>query len=378
MSSLASKATGLALALLLAGNASAFELGQASGRATLGQPLRLEIPLSGIDGQVPAPSCFRLRQPSSDVGSDFAARNGHIEVQNDRGRVKLIVTTSVAVRDPVIGFTVNAGCEFGLSREYTMLVGFPTAPAVETVRAEAPAAPAPRAEPAARAPGETTLNDMAREKYPSQPRARERYIRMMLKANPELSDRDVPIAAGTELREPRGLPERRTHHPKPPAARAEAAEMPASPAASTEPAPTPAPPPPKPQQRAAKKGGDRLVLGTAPETKESVLLAEAERLTNVLLEQSKTQEEMVANIATLEANYNKLHDEMITLQAQLAHAEAERLEAQKAADYSRFAKTLDLVVAVLGGGALGGIVLRLFERRRTETAALDAEVKTLG
>lgn len=378
MSSLASKATGLALALLLAGNANAFELGQASGRATLGQPLRLEIPLSGIDGQIPAPSCFRLRQPSSDVGSDFAARNGRIEVINDHGRVKLVVTTSVAVRDPVIGFAVAAGCEFGLSREYTMLVGFPTAPAVETVRTEAPAAPAPRAEPAARAPGETTLNDMARAKYPSQPRARERYIRMMLKANPELSDRDVPIAAGTELREPQGLPERRTgpYRAKAPAAPAEAAEAPQSRTVAAEPPPMPAPAP-KPQQRAAKKGNDRLVLGTAPETRESVLLAEAERLTNVLLEQSKTQEEMVASIATLEANYNKLHEELITMQAQLAHAEAERIEAQKAADYSRFAKTLDLVVAVLGGGALGGIVLRLFERRRTETAALDAEVKTL-
>jgi hypothetical protein len=318
-----------------------------------------------------------LRQPSSDVGSDFAARNGHIEVVNDHGRVKLVVTTSVAVRDPVIGFAVAAGCEFGLSREYTMLVGFPTAPAVETVRTEAPAAPAPRAEPAARAPGETTLNDMARQKYPSQPRARERYIRMMLKANPELSDRDIPIAAGTELHEPQGLPERRTgpYRAKAPVAPAEAVEPPAKPAAAAEPPPPPAPAP-KPQ-RAAKKGNDRLVLGTAPETKESVLLAEAERLTNVLLEQSKTQEEMVANIATLEANYNKLHEELITMQAQLAHAEAERIEAQKAADYSRFAKTLDLVVAVLGGGALGGIVLRLFERRRTETAALDAEVKTL-
>ncbi|HEX8988390.1 MAG TPA: hypothetical protein VF816_10540, partial [Rhodocyclaceae bacterium] len=148
-------------------------------------------------------------------------------------------------------------------------------------------------------------------------------------------------------------------------------------AAEAEPPAPPPPPAPQARQRPAGKGSDRLVLGAAPESKESVLLAEAERLANVLIEQNKQQEELVANVAKLEASYNQLREELITVQAQLAHAEQERIEAKKAADYSRFAKTLDLVVAVLGGGALGGILLRLLERRRSESATLDAEVKAI-
>ncbi|HEX8989439.1 MAG TPA: hypothetical protein VF816_15890, partial [Rhodocyclaceae bacterium] len=222
MSSKACKATGFGIALLLAGHASAFEMGQPSGRAVLGQSLRIEIPLSGVEGPPPASSCFRLRQPQIDVGNDFVARSGRVEVVSERGRIKLLVTTAMPLREPVIGFVVAAGCEFGLSREYTLLVGLPAA--VEAPRIEPPAAPArtQAAEPArsiaataAPADGELTLRQMAREKYPTQPRARERYMRMMLKANPELGGRDEPIAAGTELQSPPGLPERRTAQQRP-------------------------------------------------------------------------------------------------------------------------------------------------------------------
>ena len=373
-----SKTAGLAIALLLAESAFALGLGEASGRAVLGQPLRLEIPIVGGDGGASAKSCFRLRAPRAEVGNDFAARNARIDIVG----AKLVVTTTTAVTEPVIGFAVEASCA-GLARDYVLLVGLPSAPpvapVVETPRAAAPAEPVQ----AAKAPAEktalpdnvmrigtpVTLEALAQQKYPLQPKAREKFIRMMVAANAGLTSGDAPIAAGTELRVPPGLPQRRVGpylgetKAAPPqkhaAAETTAAAAPAKTAAS------------------AKASKDRLVLGAAAESNESKLLAEAERLANILVEQNKTQEDMTANLAKIEADYSDLRKQFVEMQTRLARIEAERAAEKQAAADSRTSQLIELLVAVLGGGAVGGIGLHLFQRRRAQRKA-DAEIDVLA
>lgn len=360
-----SKATGLGLALMAAGNAFALGLGEASGRATLGQPLHLEIPLLGSGGDVPAASCFKLQAPQTDVGNDFAARNGRVQVVGEPGGVKLLVTTAAAVRDPVVGFAVAAGCRYAVAKDYVLLVGLPTAtpaaPAVDTPSAVAPQRTAAAAAPAKAGAAENllrldaavTLDALARQKYPLQPKAREKFVRMMRQANPGLTADAGPIAAGTELQMPPGLPLRRIGP-----YRGEAATAPAGrPAAAALRAA-------KPDARKAKSGKDRLVLGAAPETNEAKLLTEAERLTTILVEQNKTQDAMAENLARLEGRYGELQKQFTRLQDRLTRIEAERL-AEKQAAKSRPFGFVELLLAVLGGGAMGGAALHLYRRRQT-------------
>jgi hypothetical protein len=390
----ASKTAGFGFALLAAGNASALGLGEVSGRAVLGQTLRLEIPLLG--GEVPAKSCFRLRAPRTDVGNDFAARNGRVDVVGEGKTAKLVVTTTAAVAEPVIGFALVAGCGFELSKDYVLLVGLPsvapaasaapTMPATPVVPAlpasgnAAPAEPAPATKAAPtntaaadmlRVDSAITLEALAQRKYPLQPKAREKFMRMMRQANGGAIPENAPIAAGTELRQPPGLPQRRfgpylgegkaaAAAPKQASANAAAPEAPAaaSPATPAKPAAATAKP--------AKAGKDRLVLAPAAESNEAKLLAEAERLTSVLVEQNKTQEEINANLAKLEASYADLHKQFTDMQTRLARVEADRVAEKQAAENSKTSQLIELLIAVLAGGALGGFGLHLFQRRRMQ------------
>jgi uncharacterized membrane protein len=391
----ASKTAGFGLALLAAGNASALGLGEVSGRAVLGQTLRLEIPLLG--GEVPAKSCFRLRAPRTDVGNDFASRNGRVDVVGEGKAAKLVVTTTAAVSEPVIGFALAAGCGFELSKDYVLLVGLPsvaptlsaapTLPATPVVSAPAtPASAAPAEAPAKAAPQHAaadtlrvdsaiTLEALAQRKYPLQPKAREKFMRMMREANRAAIPDNAPIAAGTELRQPPGLPQRR-FGPYLGEGKAVAPEQKKSPAsaAASEAAVAAAPAKaPAAAGKQAKAGKDRLVLAPAAESNEAKLLAEAERLTGVLVEQNKTQEEINANLAKLEASYADLHKQFTDMQARLARVEADRIAEKQAAENSKTSQLIELLIAVLAGGALGGFGLHLFQRRRMPQADMGID-----
>lgn len=380
------KTAALGLALLLTGNAFALGLGEATGQPVLGQPLRLEIPLLGSGGSVPAANCFSVQAPQAEIGNDFALRHARILVVGDRGGAKLVVTTANGVREPIIGFAIAAACGFGLAKDYVLLSAMPTEapqvappPAVaEPPGAVAPPAlkPAPAALPAAaagnllRIDAAVTLEALARQKYPLQPKAREKFMRMMAQANPGLTADESLIAAGTELNVPAGLPQRRTGPYL-----GEAKAAPADPAAD-KPAAA-APPAAKPGARTTKPGQDRLVLGAAPQTSETKLLAEAERLAGLLLEQNKAQDALLENIAKLEGNYGSLQKDFARLQERLGRIETERI-AEKQAAKSLSLGFFELLLAVLAGGAGGGFMLYSYQRwqlRRTQAgieSSLDA------
>lgn len=363
---------GAACGLLLVGHVQALGLGGVSGQAVIGQPLRIEIPLLGTEGGLPAADCFRIRAPSVEMEQAYVLKGGRVEVVGERGRARLVVTAA-PVREPIVEFAVNVACGFDLTKDYLLLSSVPAKPAeavspplavpaaaVPAVAAIQPAAaPAKSAAPAApaaapsagslRVTAETTFEALAQRNYPLQPKAREKYARMMRAANPGVGD---AIAAGTELRVPAGLPVRREGPYRPeavapkPAVAIVAAEAPR--------------PPAKPAKAAPAK--DVLRLGVAPERTNAELLAEAERLTGVLIEQARMEDEIAENLTRLETAFKDLQQQYVAVEDRLARIEAER-QAEKAAQSQSFG-FVGLLAAVLAGGALGGAGLHFYNRRR--------------
>lgn len=346
----------MVVALAAAGRVSAIGLGSASAEAVLGQPLRVEIPLLGVTGERPAAACFQVRPPQVATEPGYALRAARVEVVGERAGARLVVSTAAPLREPVVEFGIAVACGFDLTRDYLLLSSPPerlppaaaaapatVSPPVTAAPPQRPAAPAAAAGTRLRVAADTTLVELARRHYPLQPKAREKYIRMMREANPELVDGVVP--ADVQLAVPPGLPLRRESRYRP---RAEAA---------------------KPAAR------DVLRLGVAPERSPAELLAEAERLAGVLLQQQRMENELVDNLARLEKAFTDLKQHYVSVEERMARIEAERA-AEKAATKSGPVGLLELLLAVLAGGALGGLGLHSYNRRRplpdSATQAYDA------
>lgn len=346
------------VALATSGRALAIGLGNVSGEAVLGQPLRVEIPLLGVAGERPAAECFRVRPPQTATEPGYAPKSARVAVVGERGSARLVVSTAAPVREPVVEFGIAVACGFDLTRDYLLLSSPPARVPAIVVPAPVPVSPPvaaassqPKAPPAVagtslRIAGDTTLVELARRNYPLQPKAREKYVRMMRDANPELAV-DGVVPAGAQLTVPPGLPLRRESRHRP---RAEAAK-PLAPAR------------------------DVLRLGVAPERSPAELLAEAERLAAVLLQQQRMENELVDNLTRLEKAFADLKQHYVSVEERMVRIEAERV-AEKAAAKSGSVGLLELLLAVLAGGALGGVGLHAYNRLRPlpdpATQAYDA------
>lgn len=373
-----------AVGLATAGPALAIGLGNASGAVVLGQPLRIEIPLLGAIGELPASDCFHVRPAQVQTGAGYALKAARIEVVGAPGQARLLVSTTAPLREPVIEFGITVGCGFDLTKDYVLLGSPPVmapvaaAPALPVVPAAAVAAPPSKApsaattlEPSSQVASDTTLAALAQRNYPLQPKAREKYVRMMRAANPEL-DAATPIGAGTQLSIPAGLPLRRIGPYRPQAK----AGTPA-PAAVARPTAADVVAPPRIETLPAR---DVLRLGVAPSRSPAELLAEAERLAEVLVQQTQMQDEIAESLTRLEGTFNGLKQHYVSMEARLASIEAERL-AEKAAAKSRSQVNglAELLLAVLAGGALGGLGLHAYKKRRQPApVALSYDVPTLA
>lgn len=345
-------------ALATAGHSLAIGLGNASGEAVLGQPLRVEIPLLGVAGERPAATCFQVRPPQVATEPGYALKSARVEVVGERAGARLVVSTAAPLREPVVEFGIAVACGFDLTRDYLLLSSppekVPAAAAAAPATVSAPvaaASPQPQARSAAagtpqRVAADTTLVELARRHYPLQPKAREKYIRMMREANPDVAG-DGVVPAGMQLTAPPGLPLRRESRHRP---RAEAAK----PLAPTR---------------------DVLRLGVAPERSPAELLAEAERLAAVLLQQQRVENELVDNLTRLEKAFTDLKQHYVSVEERMVRVEAERA-AEKASARSGPVGLLELLLAVMAGGALGGVGLHAYNRWRPlpdpATQAYDA------
>lgn len=357
----------------------ALGLGNVSGQPILGQSLLIEIPLLGTDEGIPPLECFRIRPPSAEIESAFVLRSAQLQIQGERNHAKLILTSASAVREPVIEFGLTVGCGFALSKDYLLLTAEPSRiplpsqpiklPALvseespdkltDIPKPPKPVLPATSADKLLRVEGEATLAKLARQHYPLQPKAREKFIRMMTQANPDLIQADGLIAAGSELQVPSGLPVRRQGAYRPQPKLAPATDQPVS-----QPAP-----PASPQTASAKKPAatsanphhDLLVLGAPGQRNAAELLAEAERLTTILIEQTTAQNAAAEKITQLEDTLNALKKNINGLENRLTTIEAER-QAEKLAPKPVSLDFVELLLAVLAGGAIGGLTLHFYNR----------------
>ncbi|MFA7280017.1 MAG: hypothetical protein WC100_07960 [Sterolibacterium sp.] len=365
------KLAAITVSLAIGGSALALGLGNVSGQPVLGQTLLLEIPLLGIDEGVPALECFRIRAPSAEIESGFVLRNAQIQIQTERNQARLVLTSSSAVREPVIEFSLAVGCGFGLSKDYLLLTAEPSKialplqptrptilpppepPAVKTdaVRPQKAESLAVSSTTTLRLVADVTLEKLARQRYPLQPKAREKFIRMMRQANPELVQIDELIVGGSELQIPPGLPVRRE-----PTSKTESKSAPATrpEKVSRTPAPATASKPTKPTR-------DMLVLGHPGQKNAAELLSEAERLTTLLVEQTNAQAAADDKLTQLEGSFKILQKHAIALENRIHAIEAER-QAEKLAPKPASFDFFELLLAILAGGAIGGLSLYFYDR----------------
>lgn len=367
--------------------AHAIGLGSPSGTPTLGRPLRLEIPLIGHAGPPLAADCFQLSPVPGGADELYFPRRARAFVETPQGKPVVIVAAN-DVSQPVVEFRLTITCGTSLTRDFTLLTMLPLLEAPKTAAPQQPQPPtirpaspppAPATGDVLRANGDTNLEALAREKYPNQPKAREKFKRMMQAANSSLIPPGegfdlTPIPGGTELAIPKGLPERRygpyvaptsaTPRPQPAVQATTLPPAKTSPIQSAESAPKKAPP-----------SQDRLVLdaAAAPPMSEAEASADQARLEAIHAEQVKAQEALDERIARAQETFAEIKEYVLQTEARIrALEERNREQERRAAE----AQVWQLAAAVLVGGILGAGLLRAYPlilaRRRKETGEIAA------
>ena len=366
--------------------AHAIGLGAPSGTPTLGRPLRLEIPLLGHAGAPLAADCFQLTPVPGGADEYYFPRRARAYVETSQGKPVVIVAAN-DVSQPVVEFRLTVTCGNSLTRDFTLLTMLPVLEAPKTAAAPQPQPPAirPAAPPPPAAgdlprPGQNTnLEALAREKYPNQPKAREKFKRMMQAANSSLIPSGegfdlAPIPVGTELVIPKGLPERR-YGPYVAPASATPPPQPAVQATTLPPAKISAAQSADGAPRKAPPSQDRLILdaAAAPPMSEAEASADMARLESIHAEQVKAQEALDERIVRAQEAFAEIKEYVLQTEARIrALEERNREQERRAAE----AQVWQLAAAVLVGGMLGAGLLRAYPlilaRRRKETAEIAA------
>ncbi len=135
----------------------ALGLGAPIQQSSLGQPLRLVIPVIAAPGEELAGECFRLAPGGRD--SDGIPQIVQARVTLERGAAGplLVIVSPRSVNEPVVRVAIQAGCDVAVRRDYTLLLDPPVIE-TPTVAAETPAREARPAAPesAGATPGGST------------------------------------------------------------------------------------------------------------------------------------------------------------------------------------------------------------------------------
>jgi len=188
--------------------AAAIGLGELRGQPALGERLRLEIDILGVDQRPIDASCFRLIRPTGagDLPwlqqASFSVRSGRLAV--------LEIRSATALRDPILQIGVQLGCGYEISRQYMLLA----TPASEVVLSPAMSdAPGDSVTPQAEFPARRVLRQRAARADEAvappriaprraEPRARAPVDRLMLSGGGEAGEQVLQLA--TELSSLRG------------------------------------------------------------------------------------------------------------------------------------------------------------------------------
>ena len=122
-------------AAVVSSSAHAVSLGNATPHSTLGQPLRVTIPLHAAAGEILASDCFSLARPTADGPAIVTAK---VSLERAAAVPRLVVTTREAVNEPAISLAVQVGCGGATRRDYVLLLD----PSRAAITDEPSAAPA--------------------------------------------------------------------------------------------------------------------------------------------------------------------------------------------------------------------------------------------
>ena len=165
-----SAASALTVALVIAGAipaAFALSLGGEQVSSSLGQPLRMIIPLLGSTADSLDTRCYRVVTPSRSDGLSVVTQ-ARIELQTSTTPPQLVIRSSRPIDEPVIRLSIEAGCDAPIRRDYTILLDPPPVPATEPRAALVAPTPAP-----APAPTPASALPTAAERATTAPRAAE-------------------------------------------------------------------------------------------------------------------------------------------------------------------------------------------------------------
>lgn len=145
-----------ALALLATPCALALSLGDATPQSSLGQPLRVVVPIDASKAQSLTAACVHVIADAAGGSGPPRLLTGRVTIDRTAAGPQLLVTTARPVNEPVVRLAVQAGCDGTTRRDYVLLLDPPGAgaatAAVAYYRAEttpvATAAAPPMAKPA--------------------------------------------------------------------------------------------------------------------------------------------------------------------------------------------------------------------------------------
>lgn len=389
-------------------------LGAMGGEPVIGEPLQLKLPLTGTIDRSLDQDCVSVRRPTDSLDADYFPRDLLARVDRQASPPQVLLTTTAAVRQPIIEFRLVVGCGYNLSHDYLLMSSLRTEDAEPAVVPTPPAAaplPVPSRSSTAETPGPTgaearasqvevaglpdgmrartitldrdqTAAELARQHFPG-PLRQERFVRWVAEANPEqFPDRagagQQRLSAGSTVFIPDGVPPRRPGDRVDGAASRSTAKQQAA-----------ALPPPKPKTRQAtvpstpRSGGngksDRLVVGSGNAGHEDVkeTMAVVERLSAMLEQQLVTQRTSDEKIARLEALLADLAKQLAKIDADGRERESRWRAALETEQAVRLAPAHQawwpLFLAALLGGGLGAGLLHVLQRRaaRRNRAALD-------
>lgn len=156
LSSLRQAAPAAVLLLPLAAQAAGF--GGAHALSRLGEPLRIEVDVSGVSENETPASCFAVQAGVPSAGRVVPIRDPRVELARRPEGLRLVVRTELPVSEPLLHVQVRLACGFQLTKSYDVLLPLdlempaplqaPVAPVASPPRpttATAPAAAVPRA-----------------------------------------------------------------------------------------------------------------------------------------------------------------------------------------------------------------------------------------
>jgi hypothetical protein len=396
--------------------ARALGLGSVIGEPVLLQPLKVEIPLLlTIDEPLPKLDCIKIVAPQDGQDQQFFPKHTKLALDLS-AQPRIVITSGQSVRDPLVEFRIVLGCSGEITRDYLLLTrqadtndggateasstaGMVTnnqiaSAASQPLRAKPPALSPAQAEVSLRpgtteslryaSPGneetrltmklqrDTTLNQLARVRYPNNRVTRDEYRRLMALANPVLFANaaqvgSIPLSTGTVLNIPDNLP-----------VPEQAVAL--NKGSASEPLPVAADRIPKQPMKVNPESNlgpstsrDRLVIGGNSSNGSGQTLSSKDaqvtidRLEQMLLAQAVSDQAMHDKLKSLENLLAGSRSQIQFLEAKSKQQETEQRQLQAKLDAKPEARSLgalELLGLILTCGAIGAGLLTLSHRQQ--------------